>query len=79
MTNKIEEHDFRSVHGEMFQVWGLTRGALVVLFKIFISEITELISDSPKASNGSIIHSYTYFQFQPIFLWYIKYDGSLRV
>ena len=52
--------------------------ALIVHAKIFISEIVEkeqyYISDSPKALNESIIHSYTYFKFP------VLYDvGSLRV
>ena len=45
--------------------------ALIVHTKIFISEIVEkeqyYISDSPKALNESIIHSYIYFKFPVLY------------
>ena len=64
MTNKIEEIFFRGVHGWMVQVWVRTEMALVVLVKIFISEIVEkeqnYIGDSPNLGSERKHHSQLY-------------------
>ena len=70
--------------GEMVQVWGLqvNRDGIGIHTKIFMSGIVEkeqhYVSDTPKALNESIIHSYAYFKSNPIFRVIWKMSGLLR-